>query len=529
MTRLFWTLYVLILFAAFAFMFGINPVVKWMLINPLHDYSEGYFRGTFALMDDRLSKADDMSLELERINALSGYPVKLLTMEQLDLDENTLRRIKTGKVVVDQRSEDGAIYAQSSFDPELFWELRSDPEQEEVNHRVAIGTARMVEEILAAVPESQWPEKIETLNSQFSLPLNLITMDDPMVTSLTDRQRELLEQKRVVGLDLDSSDERYYYRLADSDRVLLAGSIPLPFLIEHILPLVSAALAFLLAFAIYLWMRPLWKNLRSLERANQLFGKGDFTQRAAVGRFSPIKSISESFNSMATRVQSLISSHKDLTNAVSHELRTPLARMRFGLEMLQSSTNEQDKQRFLREMETDIEELDSLVGELLTYARFEREMPELDWSEHEVVPWVERQLERARRLTNDISIYLHYQGVSRERLAYFEGRLLGRALSNLLGNAVRHAASRIDVVVQCSGQMLVLNVDDDGAGVPEAFRDTIFDPFTRADQSRARDTGGFGIGLTVVQQVAQWHKGEATVGDSPLGGARFTLELPQPQ
>ena len=97
--------------------------------------------------------------------------------------------------------------------------------------------------------------------------------------------------------------------------------------------------------------------------------KGKFGARAMIKtHVRLLKIFSLVFNHMASRIQALINSHKDLTNAVSHELRTPLARMRFGFEMLQSSQSEQDRQRFIYELSTDIEEMDALVDELLTYA-----------------------------------------------------------------------------------------------------------------------------------------------------------------
>jgi signal transduction histidine kinase len=99
---------------------------------------------------------------------------------------------------------------------------------------------------------------------------------------------------------------------------------------------------------------------------------------------------------MADRIQSLISSHKELTNAVSHELRTPIARLRFGMEMLQDSTREEDRARFMASMNSDIDELDQLVAELLTYARFDRDRPELEFKRQEILPWLDGVIRQAR-------------------------------------------------------------------------------------------------------------------------------------
>jgi two-component system sensor kinase ParS len=74
-----------------------------------------------------------------------------------------------------------------------------------------------------------------------------------------------------------------------------------------------------------------------------------------------------------------------------------------------------------------------------------------------------------------------------------------------------------------------LIVDDDGPGIPEQERESVFNAFKRLDSSRDRGTGGFGLGLAVAQRISEWHGGEITVGDSPLGGARFEIRWPQEQ
>jgi len=97
---------------------------------------------------------------------------------------------------------------------------------------------------------------------------------------------------------------------------------------------------------------------------------------------------------------------------------------------------------------------------------------------------------------------------------------------NLLANAARHAETRVAVwLVERHGRA-VLTVDDDGAGVPQADRERVFDRFVRLDEARTRDSGGSGLGLAIVREIARVHGGTVTVGESPLGGARFVVDLP---
>jgi signal transduction histidine kinase len=100
---------------------------------------------------------------------------------------------------------------------------------------------------------------------------------------------------------------------------------------------------------------------------------------------------------------------------------------------------------------------------------------------------------------------------------------MARALVNLLRNARAHARSLVSVSVLRSGERTVIQDDDDGHGIPAGERERLFEPFARMDDSRDRNSGGFGLGLAIVRQVARWHGGDASISDSPLGGARVSI------
>ena len=104
--------------------------------------------------------------------------------------------------------------------------------------------------------------------------------------------------------------------------------------------------------------------------------------------------------------------------------------------------------------------------------------------------------------------------------------LLRRAVLNLVTNAVRHARERVRVTGSAAADGVQLHVDDDGPGIPVGERERIFEPFRRLDDSRSADAGGAGLGLAIVQRIMSVHGGRVLVGDSPLGGARFTLVFP---
>jgi signal transduction histidine kinase len=106
-------------------------------------------------------------------------------------------------------------------------------------------------------------------------------------------------------------------------------------------------------------------------------------------------------------------------------------------------------------------------------------------------------------------------------------RLLATALRNLVENARRHARAHVRISLEEHTEgTVVLDVDDDGAGIPVADRERVFERFTRLDEGRARDAGGSGLGLAIVREVVRAHDGDVVVYDSDLGGARFVVTLP---
>jgi signal transduction histidine kinase len=134
-------------------------------------------------------------------------------------------------------------------------------------------------------------------------------------------------------------------------------------------------------------------------------------------------------------------------------------------------------------------------------------------------------LEEVAAIAATLPISIDTSNVGAARLIG-DRQALGRMVRNLVENAGRHATSVVKVSLTCIDGTTILTVDDDGEGVAEDDRQQIFDRFTRTDSSRSRHTGGVGLGLAVVRATAQRHGGDVQVDTSPIGGARFTVTLP---
>lgn len=282
-----------------------------------------------------------------------------------------------------------------------------------------------------------------------------------------------------------------------------------------------------LAASIYFIVRGLESRMAGLEQAATRIAAGHLDTRVKVESGDFLGRLGMAFNGMAARVQSLLRTQQEMIRAVSHELRTPVARIRFAVQMVEDMTEDGGIRRQLQGIDADIEELDALVDEILTYARLGGDPGQgqvLSFESLDCREMAQRVVETLAPLHGGLDLVL-VPGSPVEAQA--DPRYLQRALQNLVANACRHANGRVEVRLTQEPWALRIDVEDDGPGVPVRAREGIFKPFARLDDSRTRRSGGYGLGLSIVQKVMAWHGGSVAVDDSPhLGGARFSLLLP---
>lgn len=206
----------------------------------------------------------------------------------------------------------------------------------------------------------------------------------------------------------------------------------------------------------------------------------------------------------------------------SHELKSPLASLRQYAEVATSYPDRLGADELAAAIRDEGGRLEGIVKGMLVLAHadegtLEREAHEVDLDDLLLV-------EASRlRASTDLTISTGDVGAGR---VLGQADLLGQVVRNLADNAARHAATRIAFGLAEVGHRIRLTVDDDGAGVPEAERERVFERFVRLDDSRARDTGGSGLGLAIVRELVALHGGSARVETSRLGGARFVVDLP---
>lgn len=360
----------------------------------------------------------------------------------------------------------------------------------------------------------------EQIRPYYGLRLQLLSPDEVRLN------QEEHEQLEVLGFVMRDEYSTHLVPLPGKPAQWLEVRLPGEGLVDTLLTWgVWGFLGVMVAISLLaLWALPMWRDMDALRNAALRMGQGELSMRVHLSRISGIRHVGESFNTMAERIAALVENQRSLTNAVSHELRTPLARLSFEVDLLDRGGLPARHGRVLRDMRADISELESMVAELLVYARLERPTEETvqletvdtrDWL-GEALAQVAHQAE-----ARNVRCVVAPDPPPHVRL---NPRYMSRALLNLVQNAVRYARGRIDIALtQRAEGGFELVVDDDGPGIAAADRERIFEPFIRLDESRDRGTGGAGLGLAIVQRVALSHRGSISVTDSPAGGARFVL------
>jgi signal transduction histidine kinase len=226
-------------------------------------------------------------------------------------------------------------------------------------------------------------------------------------------------------------------------------------------------------------------------------------------------------NEMLDRIDEGQRLQRQFVSDASHELRSPLTVIRQAAEVARAYPQRVEPGALADDVLAESERLEALVAALLLLARLEG-----DAGTSEVVDLddvVLREVARART-TCAKDIDEHEVGAGRTRGTSV---LLAQAVRNLLDNACRHAAHRVTVRLGEQGDQVVLEVADDGPGIPPVDRARVFERFVRLDDARARDEGGSGLGLAIVRKIVDSSGGSVEVGDAPGGGARFVVRLPR--
>lgn len=230
--------------------------------------------------------------------------------------------------------------------------------------------------------------------------------------------------------------------------------------------------------------------------------------------------LARTMNGMLGRIEQSVQAQRRFVGDASHELRSPLATIRAAHEVGALHPEVTDWGTTSREVVDELDRLDRLVADLLLLARGDENELRLSFGDVDLDDLVRAEAARLRQLGLRVTLSAPPVRVRGDLHA------LSRCLRNLTDNAARHATEEVRLVLRSEPKEAVVEVIDDGAGIPPADRERVFERFVRLDDSRARHSGGTGLGLPIARQIARAHGGDLEcVGASP--GAHLRLRLPR--
>lgn len=521
MIKIFVKLYLVFILTTLVFFLFVAFTGDYLFISPLNKHRSTLYRGSFQLIiqEIQLHNADDWEDKVEELSSHFGYPLVLRKVNSFD---SSVRKLITpGNIVMIE--EDGAeAVLQQIGDTASVLLLSTEETYSQAMENISRGTLFLVEKILSTVERSNWPEKVVELSVFFDFPLSLLELSE---LHLTGTQLQVLNNGKIVSVTDQDNSQLIYKRIPESTAVIKAGPIAEITVLGGFLWL-AFALCLLFGISFLLWVRPIWRDLRRLDLATNQFGAGKFEARVNLSPRSSLAVLAGTFNGMAERIEQLITARKELTDAVSHELRTPIARLRFSAEMLADAESKEEKERYLKEINYDAEEFDSLIDEFLTYARLDKQHPQLNFDEHNFCSWLQEILPVLRRNVQSCDIEIKTPSEMKDLHFQYDTLLLERAIANLVSNGCRYGGSKVILSMTSSDSAVQLFIDDNGQPIPASSQNDIFKPFVRLETSRNKTTGGYGLGLAIVQRIVSLHGGKVGIVPSKLGGTCFCITLP---
>jgi signal transduction histidine kinase len=271
------------------------------------------------------------------------------------------------------------------------------------------------------------------------------------------------------------------------------------------------------AAVLTLWaVRRLTAPVRTLAAAAEALGRDVNAPPLPEDGPTEVAVAAVAFNTMAARIRRFVQDRTELLTAIGHDLRTPITRLKLRAEFV-----EDDEQR--GKILADLEELEAMVSATLAFGRDARTTEAV--SALDLAELLRTILDEAGDAHADILDKLKYEGPAHLTVRA-RSLSLKRALVNLTSNAINYGGSATVRLLDAEDRTVVVEIEDEGPGIPSTELDRVFEPFHRGEPSRSRETGGVGLGLPIARNIMRAHGGDVTIANRPSGGVKATVTLP---
>ncbi len=281
--------------------------------------------------------------------------------------------------------------------------------------------------------------------------------------------------------------------------------------------LLLVLVSFILAGA-YFSLRRILRPIAWLKQGVLEVGHGNLDHRVPLQRADEFRDLAQAFNEMTDRIREMLHARERLMLDLSHELRSPLTRLKVAIEFLPDDPARDS-------IRQDVAEMEAMTAAILESARIRYQQGELQREPMELGPLVQDALREFENQPPGVRTVAMPSGI----VCRIHPELIRTVMRNLLANAVQHSPAGcrpIEVRLELHPPFAVVRITDHGVGIAPADLPRIFDPFFRADPSRSRSSGGYGLGLSLCQTIADAHAGKIEVQSEPGRGSAFSLFLP---
>lgn len=291
-------------------------------------------------------------------------------------------------------------------------------------------------------------------------------------------------------------------------------------------PLFLSISAILIIFGILI-SRNIGKPVTKLNQTMAMFGNGNLGARSDIMRNDEIGQLAISFNDMAQRLENDFNRERLMVRNIAHEVRTPLTRMLLLMERINTGIA---SQRDMSQMEMEIQDLAMMPQKLIELSDIEQGRCGTEMQPIDVISFLETSIEKMHMIANQKNCRLKLINFNATLPVEMETDpdLLARAIENVIDNAIRHCPENSEVHITIERKpdnSLLIQICDEGPGVPEADLPRIFSPFFRSDQSRNLQTGGLGLGLSIARSIVTALGGKiSAINTSP--GLKMEISLP---
>ena len=290
--------------------------------------------------------------------------------------------------------------------------------------------------------------------------------------------------------------------------------------ISFFIPWIIAVLGLIGIVLTGTWLALRWimKPVNWLSDGVYALGKGDLEFRIPEKRGDELGNLARAFNRMSESLREMLNAREQLLLDVSHELRSPLTRMKVALEFITANS-------YHESLQSDVQEMEQMVTEILETARLKSEYGKIDLQPTDLVLLIEE----ACLMFEGKAPGIRFENSAEKCAALVDVEQIQTVLKNILANAIKYSAPESDPIkvrLSSDDSGIQLEIQDYGQGIPDEDMDLIFEPFYRVDKSRNKNTGGYGLGLSLCKTIIEAHGGTISVKSSMGQGAIFLLLLP---